>query len=149
LSWVSPTSHDVSVWLNEERAYDDDLGTQSELTVNGIAWSDYLILNHAALAGSTKVRFYTGMVKGFLFDKIEVDVFKDGSWVNVFAAGDAWVANAWNECVFAAGSVTKMRLRVHVNLAVPALCSFKEVDFWEVEAPPAAVLRRLLVGVGL
>ena len=136
MSWVSPTSHDEDVWLNEGRAYDDDLATQSELTVNGIAWSAYLVLNHAALAGSTKVRFYTAMITGFIFDQLEVDVFKDGAWVNVFAAGAAWVADAWNECVFAAGSVTKMRLRVHVNMALPILCTFKETDFWEVAPPP-------------
>ena len=130
--WVSPTGFEESVWSYEERAYDDDLEIDSYYHGNG--WSPYLVLTIDQIY-STKIRFWISEYypwNGFLWGNLQVDVYKDGEWVNVF---DKPWSTGWNEAEFTQGPVTKARYRIWCNY--PVYCRCYEFDFWEVEeAPP-------------
>ena len=128
-SYVSPTGFvDGAVaWSDEGKAYDDNLGTFAFTTasVNGTTWSDWLELTHAALDCSA-VRFY--LDNNTWFNPVEVDVFYDGGWNNVYDG--AFANGVWIEASLGGTySVTAMRLRAYNFTGGAVVWKFYEVDF--------------------
>lgn len=119
--WVSPTGNESTSWGTPSNAYDDNTDTLA----SSFFTSDTLVLTHSALT-CNKIRFWCMDAFGYWFT---VDVYKDGSWVNVYNGGGLMY---WIECSFSQGSVSKIRFTPNINSIV--LCY--EADFWEVSAPP-------------
>jgi hypothetical protein len=147
LSWVSPTGHNDpdNEWTNEPNIYDEDEASYATDTIPSGAWGSFVELTHVALT-SNKVRYKAGGVFPGRIDQVDLDVYKDGAWVNVYEGTDLDINN-FIEKTFTEGSVTKARLRFHNAWGIAYNVQFREFDFWEVSAP-TGVGRRLLVGVG-
>ena len=124
--WISPTGWEGSGWLNPQYAYDDNLGTQADDYVNDRQWSAYLILLHSPLA-CDKVRIYM-VASSSYFTDTQVDVYRDGEWVSVYAAGQ-W--SGWLTIEFAEGIVEKMRFRsFNSNFSSNYHLYVRDSDFW-------------------
>jgi len=129
--WVSPTGFDDpdSAWNNEPKVYDDDEAT---FTIsNGFkGWTPYLYLTIDEIACS-KVHFYPRVPSdGFMVLQLQVDVYKDETWINVYDS-NSWLVE-WIESEFEEGQVSQMRLRMRMWTLTVGYASFFEVDFWEV-----------------
>ena len=107
--WVSPTGHNdpIGRWSYEIYAYDDSLFNQAQCYGGGypLYWQSFLELNIDPSITGNKLRYYIGGGTSSMLDKIDVDVYKDGSWVDVYQG--SFTKNAWIEKSFAEGSVTK------------------------------------------
>lgn len=124
MSWISPTGFEELGWGNEDNVYDEDTGTYGYYNVLAGDWTPFLVLTHNGLTAS-KLRYWVADVLGNC-DEMDVDVYKDGAWVDVYQG--VMVKGEWVEKVYAEGSVTKMRLRFHVT-ANDAIKVY-ETDFW-------------------
>lgn len=134
--WVSPTAHDdvVNDWLNEANAYNDNQGNAAYSLMDfGTGWYGYLELHLAAAITANKLRFWIfqerlgGDVDG---RKVDVDVEKDGSWVNVDEITN-FTQKAWIERTFAQGSVTKVRFRFNNPIELETIARIYDVDVWQ------------------
>ena len=106
--WVSPSGNNDpdTRWDNESWAYDDDLNSLArsyhDINDPGGQWSSFLHLTHAIML-SDKLRYYARGVttdQNFV-DQVDVDVFRDGAWVDVYEGA---VANLqWEEHTFTHG----------------------------------------------
>ena len=110
--WKSPdsVSDPEGKWKNEIRCTDGNTGTYADDWSLRKGWGAFIVLNYNTPVTSDRVRvnsdWWTGAV-----DKIDLDVYKDGSWVNVHEGA---VANcSWTTKTFPAGDVTKIRYRFH------------------------------------
>jgi prepilin-type N-terminal cleavage/methylation domain-containing protein len=114
--WILPTGYldPDNVWENPENAYDDTIFTlaRSYHNINAPQWSSYLYLTHAALPINS-IKFYAR--DGGEVDGIEVDVLKDGNWLNVYTG--AFTDKQWVQADFAQGAVTQARIRFHAAFA--------------------------------
>lgn len=128
-TWVSPTSHSDpdNVWTNEENAYDGNLATFAYTGMPANDWSSYLHL----LVNQTyidKIRFYVAVNPG-LMDKIDVDVYYDGAWHDVYEG--AFSSGEWVSKDVPAGAslISKARVRFHNALAIVVQCALYEFQF--------------------
>ncbi len=82
--WKSPdsVSDPEGKWKNESRCTDGNTGTYADDHSLRTGWGAYIVLNYNQAVSSNRVRvnsdWWTGAV-----DKIDLDVFKDGSWLDV------------------------------------------------------------------
>ncbi len=141
--WVNPTGYNDpgNHWSNEENAYDDDLGTLAEWNEFGynIPWGGFLELTTDSIS-CDKIRFYVGWVnRPDISDQIDVDVYKDGSWIDVYQG--SFTIDEWIEKSFAQGIVTEARFRFgQPNTAMGGKARLTEFDFWKLEmSGPATV----------
>jgi len=133
--WVSPTGHEDTDWVNPTNAYDEDVDTYASISVNAYSYSSFLILTHAVLR-SNRIRYRAYHPAGTIF-KIDVDVFKDDQWVDVYEGN--FTNNVWEDKSFSDGNVTKARIRFY-NGAVAAVTFYLyEFDFVRLHAPIMAV----------
>lgn len=123
--WVSPTSHVEGDWEGEAEAYDDNETTYAWTSWSS-GWSPFIELTHAEME-SSKLRYKLKVGTGSI-SKIDVDVFKDGDWLNVYEG--SFAQNVWIEKSFTQGAVTKLRLRFYCAGGYNVLY-FYEADFWE------------------
>ncbi|PVX24003.1 MAG: hypothetical protein CW691_08980 [Candidatus Bathyarchaeum sp.] len=109
--WVSPTGYEDpgNSWYYETRAYDDNEGRYAYTWVPGRSWSGYLVLTHSALTCDT-VRYLIRRQTSNI-DRIEVDIYTEGKWENVYSGAGTW--ETWEEVTFDEASVTQMRFRFH------------------------------------
>jgi len=111
-SWKTPdnASGAINWWHNPPYAIDSDLGTGSETEPDTGQTTGYLTFTISEITCS-KVRFYGTHL--YINIAVELDVYKDGAWVNImYGAAADW---AWNEKSFIEGQVTQARLRLHNN----------------------------------
>jgi len=133
-SWVKPTGHtDPSgKWRNETQLYDniftDDTGAyQDKNTISGGNWGDFVYLSTEPI-WSNKIRIYPDRAVFKLNSyQIDIDVKKDGSWLDVFSGHLS--SNVWNEKTFTPGLVTEARIRVYKYSGVGWTAKIKEFEF--------------------
>ncbi len=110
VGWISPsgTSDPDTAWEFESSATDLNPATyaRSYHAINAPVWSSFLYLTFTALE-TNKVRFYGRA--GSEVDLADVDVYRDGEWVNVFEG--TFPNQAWQEVSFTAGNVSQARVR--------------------------------------
>ena len=145
--WVNPTGYGdpSNTWSSEEEAYDDDL-------ITGACWISefcepgsyecldmcYLELTIEEPISCDEIRLYAPFAPMFPL-KIEVWVYKDGSWISVY---DDYAPEGWQHMEFPKGTVTKAVVRPFIPI-LPGLPEeaydgqyfINEFDFWEVEEP--------------
>lgn len=128
-TWISPTSHSDpdSKWLSEEKAYDSNTATWAAHFTDPDSWTSYLILlvNEAYI---DKIRFFA-IYDPTNQDKIDVDVYYEGAWHDVYEG--AFANLAWVEKDIPAGTklVSKARFRLY-NVSDSSLgCELREFQF--------------------
>jgi len=145
--WVNPTGHNdpTNNWSSPEvNAYDDNTATSTFDSENyWLSWSFFLELTVDSKT-SDKIRYYVGRRKASDSDSIDVDVYKDGAWVDVFQGEPTW--DAYQEKTFTSGVVTKARIRFHFYVYTGyAYAHIYDFDFWEIapSSPPATVTKTM------
>ena len=136
--WVNPTGYSDpgNVWVNEEKAYDDDLSTYTEWEESGpiLQWGSFLELTTDPIS-CDKIRFY--FRDTFSISVIDIDVLKEGSWVDVYEG--PFTTYGWVGKSFTEGSVTKARFRFRHDTSSSG-GRLAEFDFWKLEmSGPATV----------
>lgn len=112
MGWIRPISHNAneSQWHNSANCYDGNLTTYGWDNVYGPPFSGYYIEFNTPEIQCNKIRFNARSVSGYV-DKIDIDVYYNGSWHNVFYRG------YFSNCVWVEVSlggtyaVTKARVR--------------------------------------
>jgi hypothetical protein len=126
--WVSPTGHEAgSGWSNEAYAYDDNLLSYTTIYMDPYGWTPFLNLTIDAIT-SNSLRYYAEAhppAQG----SIDVDVYKDGAWVDVYEGTLPYYIE-WTEKTFTEGSVTKARVRIELG-TLHSTADFGEFDFWD------------------
>ena len=142
VGWISPVAHEdpADAWANEDHAYDNDVeGSNASYPglIASFEWTSFLFLD-APEGGiqSDRVRFIgNDAFRGHNVLDWDVDVFRDGEWVDVF---DGPIEELeWAEILFDEGLVTRMRLRASVNrqIASRSLVRIWEADFRDATVP--------------
>ncbi len=148
VGWISPVAHEdpAAEWTDAELAYNNVTNPNTEAGARfwfdvGEETSPFLFLD--APAGGIqcdRIRFTaydtTRGVENLIWD---VDVERDGVWVNVFD-GDAFEHGnvnevVWTEVAFTQGLVTRMRFRVHKPETGQWRAFLREADFHDATAP--------------
>jgi|GEM_PF-3029669 hypothetical protein len=134
-TWISPTGHnDPFEWWGEVNAHDDDTDTGASCWLwkewhgQKERWGDYLKLTLSSAITSNKIRYIIGSNTDNKVDLIDIDVFRDGAWVDVYQG--PFSKNIWIEQSFTEGSVTEARFRFHVTQAGNRYAYLNEFDFW-------------------
>jgi len=130
MAWVSPTGHaEGTGWTYKEQAYDDNENTYARTAgIPYLMWSSFLELTIDSIPCS-KIRFLALNYPTYGFN-IDIDVYKDGEWVDVFQGGCP--IYVWTEESFTKGNVTKARVRFqNLYSSGQAAGSLYEFDFWQ------------------
>lgn len=107
--WVSPTSHSDpdADWDDEALTYDNNQATFASTGILGAGvWSGYLILILPESIPSEKLRFDVDSTGS---RTVDVDVYRDGAWVDVYEGTPA--DHTWVEQAYTFGYVTQVRIR--------------------------------------
>lgn len=136
LGWVSPTSHEISPdWISPPLAYDGNIGTSArDFMDQGTGWYAYITLTREAIT-CNKVRFKIvihnlAMENDLEGRRVQVDVYRDGGWVNVYDVTN-FVELVWIEAAFAQGSVSKVRLRFYCPIELTANGRLYEMEMYK------------------
>lgn len=112
--WLPTTYEDPnSDWNNEANAYDDDTGTYSESDDMG-QWDEaILILEMSSEKYCNGIDVYNCTTSVTTHSYFEIDIWKDGSWSNVFSgySGGYNSSPGWSRATFDLQLVSKMRLK--------------------------------------
>ncbi len=114
VGWVSPGgwSDPSGDWTDEALATDGNTVTYARNyhNIGETQWSNYIHFTFDATE-TNRVRFFArGLAE---VDQVDVDVFRDGVWVDVYEGGFATLS--WVELGFSAGMVTEARVRFHAT----------------------------------
>lgn len=135
--YVSPTGHNDpnGSWNNEYMAYDGSLTTRCSTSVPAHSWSNYLELTIDSIYCS-KIKFYASYTGTAGINSIDLDVFKNGVWHDVYQGSFlhlVWVEKT-NE--LDPSYVTKMRVRFYNNASSPHVASLIEAMFYQEAGVP-------------
>ena len=112
MGWRVPTSYTANTnqWHNPANCYDGNLATYGWDYLYPLPFAGYYIEFNISEIQCNKIRFNAGNDNGYA-DKIDIDVYYNGSWHNVFYRG-AFSTHVWVE-VSLGGTyqVTKARVR--------------------------------------
>jgi len=129
--WIDPTSSSTDgspptpnsgQWANTQYAFDDDAKTATTLALNvgDASPGTYLYLNHSAI-NCDKIRVTAKKTTDI--NGIDIWVYKDGAWVEVYPTA-TFVDNTAITVSFTAGSVTQARVRFTTNNVGLSLCVY-------------------------
>ncbi|NWG09031.1 MAG: discoidin domain-containing protein [Nitrososphaerales archaeon] len=128
IQWTGPTgfSDPNSDWNNETQAYDDNTTSFAYDDANS-QWHAFLYLTISDLQAN-KVRVWPTRANTNI-TQMDVDVYKDGAWVDLFSGAPTW--GAYNEYSFTRGVVTQMRIRFYSGAIYVGGARVNEADFQE------------------
>jgi competence protein ComGC len=115
--WVSPDEVQAPTgqWTDLSRANDRDTVTYATNAFGGTGWGQYIYFNLNTAITSDRLRLIVDYMASEV-SQVQIDVFKDGAWVNVFLGGDEANWNAkWVEVAFPVGQVTQARFRYNYS----------------------------------
>jgi PKD repeat protein len=141
VGWISPVAHEdpANEWYIEQNAYDESTdrnevpGAYTEIGANEL--TSFLFFD--APAGglqSDRIRFMPSDNIGGNILIWDVDVERDGVWVDVFD-GKVEKEYRWTEAAFTQGLVTRMRLRAQNEVPSMWHATIWEVDFHDATVP--------------
>lgn len=116
--WVLPTGYEDSgnQWNQETNAYDGNTSTYAQNTYGGAGWGQFIVLTLTSPIISNRLRINADYLDAHI-QEVDVDVLKDGAWVDVFQGGSESTWNCqWVELTFPKGSVTKARFRYNYKV---------------------------------
>lgn len=140
VGWISPVAAEDpdDKWVYEERAYDNADDTCAGQQLSGPSWSSYLLLkapDPGLVSDGLRVLIFLPALR-YVDDlslKWDVDVYRNGEWINVFDG--EMESLKWTRIPFAAGTVTKMRLRAYSAHTFKVGACVRAVDFHDAAAP--------------
>jgi hypothetical protein len=140
--YVRPTGHNdpSGSWQNEYKAYDGIVYVQGSNTnyavtiVPAKSWSNYIELTISAVY-CTKVKFYSNYNGTYGINSIDLDVYYNGAWHNVYEG--SYLAWVWTEKSLGSTQyVSKMRMRFFNNSGVSSAATVSEAMFYETVGVP-------------
>jgi len=136
--YVLPTGYIDSTgsWGAETLAYNNntDYGDAARCTVPAWSWSNFLILTINPIYCS-KLRFFARYEGTAGINKIDLDVYSEGTWYNVFEGSfinRVWVEKELSETRY----VSQLRIRFHNNYSDIKTALLYEAQFYEVSGIP-------------
>ncbi|MBN1585658.1 hypothetical protein JW899_04840 [Candidatus Uhrbacteria bacterium] len=111
--WVSPDgfSDPGNQWSNEALSYDGNTTTYAANTYGSAGWGQFIYLTLGSPIYSNRIRVNADYLDAHIL-AVDVDVFRDGAWVDVFEGGNEAEWNCrWAEVAFDGGDVTQARFR--------------------------------------
>jgi len=111
--WVTPTGFvDAgNQWDFEARAYDGNTSSYAQNSYAGVGWGQFIELTLAAPILSDRLRIKADYLNAQV-QEVDVDVFKDGAWVDAYLGGSE---AEWNgkyfEVTYPKGTVSSFRFR--------------------------------------
>ena len=137
IGWISAVDDQdpAGEWTSEDNAYDEDAGTAARASVDSGEWTPFLFFDAPASGlQSDKVRFMPSSNVGGNILSWDVDVERDGEWIDVFD-GKVEREYRWTEVAFTQGLVTRVRLRAHNDAYGLWAARIYEVDFHDATVP--------------
>lgn len=129
-AYFSPTGVEPPFvgWVDTDDAFDANLATYAGANVPWGSWSNFLILTFPPTV-CNKTRYY--IYSNYATDLVDVDVYQDGSWVNVYQG--TLTNNVWIENSFGQGLTSKWRIRFYCSAGWPLAsnCRVHEVEMWK------------------
>jgi type II secretory pathway pseudopilin PulG len=116
--WISPTGYEDpgSQWSNYANAYDGNTGTYATNNYGSAGWGQFIVLTLPSAITSNRLRINLDYLDDHV-QEIDVDVFKDGVWVDVFQGGNQADFNCkWAELTYAQGQVSQARVRYNYKV---------------------------------
>lgn len=136
--WVTATGYDDpnGEWENEENVFDDLISTEAQsfhdVNDSDGVWSSYLYLNRSPTILSDRIRFNA---KAIDTDRAEVDVYANGSWVNVY--NNSFADKTYIVATFNQSNVSQARIRLRAeNNGEGFYFQLYEFDFYKVTLTP-------------
>lgn len=131
MAWSSPTGFEDpdTSWSLENKAYDESLVSYAYPAADLATgtWSDFIVLTSPSLF-CDKVRFYVSQENPNAGDKIDLDVYYDSEWHDVYEG--TYTASVWVEkSLEGLGLVTKTKIRLY-NAGATGRGYLWEFDFW-------------------
>lgn len=111
--WVNPTGFvDAgSQWVDEPQAYDENVGSYASNQYGGTGWGEFIEFTLPADITSDRVRVYLDYTDAEI-NQVDIDVFLDGAWYDVFLGGDEATWNGqYVEVTYPKGDVSRARIR--------------------------------------
>jgi PKD repeat protein len=132
VGWISPVSFvDASnQWANEERAYDNDVGSRTSVSLTAGQSSSDLVLalpGSGVLSDRLRVNVSDSSPNPAHFFTWTVEAFVDGVWVQIYSAKPT-IEKQWVELAFTQGTVTQVRLRARNDAGDRWLVYLWELD---------------------
>jgi hypothetical protein len=130
-AWVKPDgfSDPNNTWTNETLAYDDNTATCACEIVSGGSFGNFIYFTFSSMI-SNKLRYFAEGLVGTAGGKIDIDVLKDGVWIDVYYGS---IGNdAWQEKTFSQGTVTQIRIRFENLVGDPMSAKLMEISLWQV-----------------
>jgi prepilin-type N-terminal cleavage/methylation domain-containing protein len=115
--WILPTSTSdpSNQWSNEAQIYDGNTGTYGSNNYGGTGWGQFIIFNLATPILSDRLRVNADYIDAQIAE-VDIDVFIDGAWVDVFQGGsEATWNDQWVEIPYTKGTVSQARFRYNYN----------------------------------
>ncbi len=140
VGWVSPTSFEDpgNQWNNEERAYDNDVGSRTSVSLTSGQWSSYLLLTppgSGVLSNRVRLNLSDSSPNTTHFFTWSVEGFVDGAWVQIYSAKPT-IEKQWVELAFTQGTVTQLRLRARNDAGDRWLLYLWEIDIHDSTVGP-------------
>ena len=108
--YISPSSGSGDGWTDIYKAYDGDNTTYAKYAMTTTAWSEPLVLTHAAVSG-TAIRYLVNRSNSYI-DSILLEAFYNEDWHTVFEGAPTW--GTWQEkSLGATYTITQVRISFH------------------------------------
>jgi len=135
--WSSPDgfSDPDSQWTDEAKAYDGDVATFCYIYIpTAFTWTSFLYFTLSTPISSNKLSLYLKMLNvdpaSYIMD---IDVHRDGSWVDVFQGYLSDYPAQWQDIEFGTGLVDQIRLRCKTD-SNSLYFGLAEIKLWKLGA---------------
>jgi len=115
--WISPSSYSDpgNQWDSETLIYDGDSSSYGRNTYGSAGWGQFIILNMASTTLSDRLRVKADYLDSHIRE-VDIDIYRDGAWVDVFQGGSESVWNGkFVEVPYAKGNVSQVRFRYNYS----------------------------------
>ncbi len=141
-------------WVNVSMVYDENTGTSAYRSILKQSWSSFIELVVLPATLCNKIRFYIDTYTSSYITLVDVDVYYEGGWHNVY--NGAFTKGEWNEQSIPDGSfvVSRVRLSFYNNHPLTTIRVYlDEFDFNQIAVRPlvngSLASGSLLIGKGL
>ena len=115
--WVSPDTVQTPTgqWANPSNTIDGNTVTYATNTFGGTGWGEFIYFNLNESISTNRIRMVADYQTAQI-SQVQIDVFKDGVWTNVFLGGDeaTWDAK-WAEVSFPTLQTSQARFRYNYS----------------------------------
>ena len=124
-----------TAWVNEPYAYDNNTGSAAYCVTPAISWTPWLIRELSEAVYSSVVRFYAQYQGTSGINKIDLNVYYNGAWHNVFEGSymnQVWIERELGDTYY----VSKIAVRFFNNSSDTTTAYIQEMQFVEEAGVP-------------